>query len=136
MQALLSTAIFSQRLSFFTVCLLENAFLTHFLTSKHMLSIKDKHHFPRKYYGLVIKYMLYIKDKHHFPHKYYGLVIKYTTPNHSNWCMKVARWHAQGCLVVGYTNFFCNQTWQGQSVMFSLNFSHKKNLTATFYGWG
>ena len=80
MQALLSTAIFFQRLSFFTICLLENAFLTHFLTSKHMLSIVDKHHFPRKYYGLVIKY---------------------TTPNHSNWCMKVARGHAQGCLVGG-----------------------------------
>ena len=34
---------------------LENAFLTHFLTSNHTLFIADKHHFPHEYYGLVIK---------------------------------------------------------------------------------
>ena len=33
---------------------LEYAFPTHFLTSKHMLSIADKHHFSHQYYGLVI----------------------------------------------------------------------------------
>ena len=39
-------------------------------------------------------------------------------------------------LLVGRTNFFCNQTWQGQLVMLSLKLLLKKNFTVTFYGWG
>ena len=42
-QALLSTAIFSRRLSFFTVCTKMHFQHTKSMALKHMLSIADKH---------------------------------------------------------------------------------------------
>ena len=36
----------------------------------------------------------------------------------------------KGALLVGHANFFCNQTWQGQLVIFSLKLLLKKNFTA------
>ena len=80
----------------------ENAFLTHFLTSKNILSIADKHHFPCEYYGLVIKY---------------------TKSHHPNWCIKVGNTSPPkknlSCWWVILISFR-NQAWQGQLVMFSL----------------
>ena len=60
--------------------------------------------------ALTSKHMLSIADKHHFPHEYYGLVIKYTISHHPNWCIKVGN-NPTAALLVGHTNFFCNQTW-------------------------
>ena len=73
-------------------------YISKTLTSKHPLSIADKHHFPREYYGLVIKY---------------------TVSHHPNWCIKVGNTSLR-CLVGRSYQFFCNQTWQSQSVSFSL----------------
>ena len=92
----------------------ENAFQTHFLTSKHTLSIADKHHFPCKYYGLVIKY-----TKSHNP----------------NWCIKVGNTPASLPCWWVVLIFFCNQVWQGQSVMFRLKLLLLKiTLQPPFYG--
>ena len=73
-------------------------YISKTLTSKHPLSIADKHHFPREYYGLVIKY---------------------TVSHHPNWCIKVGNTSLK-CFVGRSYQFFCNQTWQSQSVSFSL----------------
>ena len=97
----------------------ENAFQTHFLTSKHTLSIADKHHFPCKYYGLVIKY---------------------TKSHHPNWCIKVGNTPASLPCWWVVLIFFCNQVWQGQSVMFRLKLLLLKitlqPLFMEFLWWG
>ena len=74
--------------------------------------------------------IMFIANKHHLSCEYHGLVIKYIKSHHPNWCIKVGT-HPKAALVGGggHTNFFCNQTWQGQLVMFSLKLVLKK-----FYG--
>ena len=76
---------------------------------------------------------MFITDKYNLSCEYYGLVIKYIKSHHPNWCIKVIT-HLKAALLVGHI-FFCNQTWLGQLVMFSLTFTWKKNFTALFYGW-
>ena len=73
---------------------------------------------------------MFIANKHHLSCEYHGLVIKYIKSHHPNWCIKVGT-HPKAVLVGGggHTNFFCNQTWQGHLVMFSLKLVLKK-----FYG--
>ena len=78
--------------------------------------------------------ILFIVDKHYLSREYYGLVIKYIKSYHPNWCIKVGN-TPQDCLVGGSYWFFCNQTWQGLSVMFSLKLLLKRNFTSPFYGW-
>ena len=79
---------------------------------------------------------MFIANKHHLSCEYHGLVIKYIKSHHPNWCIKVGT-HPKAALVGGggHTNFFCNQTWQGQLVMFSLKLLLKKNFGTPFYGW-
>ena len=63
---------------------------------------------------------------HRLPREYYGLVTKHIKSHHPNWCIKVSNtppWLPCWC---SYYFFFCNQTWQGQSVMFSLKLLLKK----------
>ena len=79
---------------------------------------------------------LYIADNHRFPREYYGLMIKYTKSHHPNWCIKVGNTPPRlpCCWVI--PSFFCNETWQGQSVMLDLKLLLLKNFTTPFYGWG
>ena len=86
--------------------LLKNAFLTHFLTSKYMLSIADKHKISPEYYGLVVNY---------------------TKSHHANQHIKVCKKPPRP--PKGHTNFFCNQIWQFQLVMLSLD------SDSLFYIW-
>ena len=51
--------------------------------------------------------------------EHFSLVIKYTQSHLPNWCIEVCN-TPKAALLVGNTIFFCNQTWQGQSVMFTL----------------
>ena len=79
---------------------LKNAFPKHFLAS-------------RTYCPLLINII--------FPHEYYGLVIKYTKSHRTNQCIKFGNKPPRlPCWQV--ILFFCNQTWQGQLVMLSLDF--------------
>ena len=116
-QAHLSTAVFSWRLSFFTG-----------KVSKFGSRDPWKMHF--RDHNFLLQSMLFIADKHHLSHEYYGLVIKYIKSHHPNWCMKVGN-TPQGCCC--HTIFFCNQTWQGQLVMFSLKRLLKRNFMTPFY---
>ena len=56
------------------------------------------------------------------PYKYYVLMIKYIKSRHSNRCINVGnKLPRLPCWWV--ILFFCNQAWQGQSVMLRLDFS-------------
>ena len=73
---------------------------------------------------------------HRLPREYYGLVTKHIKSHHPYWCIKVSNtppWLPCWC---SYYFFFCNQTWQGQSVMFSLKLLLKKKLYGLFLWMG
>ena len=66
--------------------------------------------------------------------EHYGLVIKYTKfPK----LVHKSLWHTpEAALLVGHINFFfCNQTWQGQSIIFSLKLLLKKNCDSFLWMW-
>ena len=74
----------------------------HTLTSKDILSMADKHHFP--------PWILWFSDEIH----------EISSPK----SVHKSRWQTpQGCLFCGSYHFFCNQTWPGHSVMLSSDFS-------------
>ena len=79
---------------------------------------------------------LYIADNHRFPREYYGLMIKYTKSHHPNWCIKVGNTPPRlpCCCVI--PSFFCNETWQGQSVMLDLKLLLLKKLYDPFLWMG
>ena len=89
-----------------------NAFPTLFLTSKHTLSIADKHHFPCEYYGLLIKY---------------------TKSHHPNWCIKVGNTPPNLPCWWVILIFFCNKAGSVGNVQFK-TFTFKNNFTTPFYG--
>ena len=114
----MSTAVFFPKITFFQFIKSVNLdlqivgkYISDTLTSKHALSIADKHHFPPEYYGLVIKY---------------------TISHHPNWCIKVGNTPLKLPCWQVILIFFCNQTRQGQSVMFSLKLLLLKKLYGSF----
>ena len=94
-QALLPTAVFCQRLSFFTVC--------------------TKIHFRHTFWlsSIVCPSMINTRE-------YCCLVIQYTKPHHPNLYIKVGNTLLSLSCWWAILSFFRNHTWQSQSVMFSL----------------
>ena len=95
-------------------------YISETLTSKHTLSIAHKHHPPPS----PPPWILWFGDRvHNIPSP---KLVQRKSVTH----LSKAAW------LVGHTNFFCNQTWQGQSVMFSLKLLLLKKLYGSFLWMG
>ena len=99
---------FSRRLSFFTVCLVR--------ILKFGSPNLWKLHFQQFW---ITKDIFFIADKHHFPLR----ILWFGDEVHEIPSPKLALKTPKAALLVGHIYFFCNQTWQGHSVMLSLEFS-------------
>ena len=124
-QALLSASVFSQRLSFFTVCQVDkfgspNCWKMHFWRPVWLQRIRR---------SSLINTIFSVNIK-------YGLVLKRTKSYHPNRCIKVGNTPPRLSCWWVILIFVCNQTWQGQSAMFSLKLLLKKKTSAPFYGLG
>ena len=110
-QALLSTAIFSQRLNFFTV-------------KEDVLTFGSldpwKMHFQRTFWLQRTSCTWLINAI--FLREYYGLVIKYTKSHHPNRRIKVGN-KPPRLSWLWFIPFLFNQTWPGHSVILSSDFS-------------
>ena len=84
----------------------------HFWTSKHTLSVADKHHFPCEYYSLMIKC---------------------TKSHHPNWCIKVGNTPPSLPCWWVILIFFVTRHGRVSHVQFK-TFTFKNNFTTPFYG--
>ena len=105
-------------MNFFTAC-----YVNKFGSPDHW-----KMHFQHAFWLQSIHCPLLINNI--FPLNISDKVYKTLSPKlvHKSW------WHTpKPGLLVGHTNLFCNQTWQGQSVMFSLNLLLLKRTLRPFF---